>query len=455
MPGTICRRPSDGPTQRAIGVTVALLLLAGSLRAQPPVAPPAPGTASPDTGLRIEALQAMARSANPRVAAATAAARALRARTLTATRPPDPRLQVGWMNRRLPGLAPMTPLGMTQLQLVQMVPTAGKLGVATRAAHARAAGAELRSDDLAWEVRADVASAFYELYRVERSLGIATRTRRLMQDVGEVAAAMYAVGEVPQADVLKARVEVARMTEELIAMEAMRQVALARLGGLLNREFDSTTVPAILPRFPAAVPPREVLEAAALAARPMLRAGEADLVAAEADRALAYRELIPDLEVGLQYGQQGATGAPERMLSLMLGVSVPIFARRRQLPMRAEAEAMTAMTAAELAAMRADTRARVATAHAEWIRTRNLQRLYRTAVLPQARAAVEASLAAYRVGAVNLMTLLDDQSTVNRYEQELAALEAMEGIVLAELEMLLGRELGDGGLGVDGAGGDR
>jgi len=64
-------------------------------------------------------------------------------------------------------------------------------------------------------------------------------------------------------------------------------------------------------------------------------------------------------------------------------------------------------------------------------------------VLPQARAAVEAALASYRVGGVNLMTLLDNQVTVNRYEQELAAIEAMEGVALAELEMLMGRELFD------------
>ena len=76
-------------------------------------------------------------------------------------------------------------------------------------------------------------------------------------------------------------------------------------------------------------------------------------------------------------------------------------------------------------------------------------------ILPQARPAVTASLAAYRVGRVNLMTLLDNQTTVNRYAQELAALEAAEGTTLAELEMLLGRELFDSNTGRPAPGGDR
>ena len=101
------------------------------------------------------------------------------------------------------------------------------------------------------------------------------------------------------------------------------------------------------------------------------------------------------------------------------------------------------MTRADLAAMRAETRARVAEAYATLVRARNVAVLYRNTILPQARAAVTSSLAAYRVGDVNLMTLLDNQMTVNRYSQELFALDAEEGTTLAELEMLTGHELFD------------
>jgi len=174
-----------------------------------------------------------------------------------------------------------------------------------------------------------------------------------------------------------------------------------------------------------------------------VRAGEADLLAANTAERLARREIWPDLQVGVQYGQQRGAMGTERMGSLMLGASLPVFARSRQLQMRVEAGAMRAMARADLAAMRADTRARVAELYADFVRGRNLRALYRTTVLPQAEAAVTSSLASYRVGAVNLMTLLENQMTVNRYRQELFALEAEQGKAIAELEMLIGRELFD------------
>jgi len=428
-----------------IRLVACLAILAVSVAAQS-----APLT--PDS-LRLGALYSAADRANPRISAANALATAAEARVPGTRRPPDPQVQLGFMNRSLPGLGPMDPLGMTQLQVMQMLPTAGKLGLAGAAADARVGGAKARATDLRWEVRSQVAAAFYEVYRTERSITIAGNTRRLMQDVAATAEAMYRVGETAQADVLKAQVEIARMSEDIIAMRAMRAVNLARLGGLLNQAIDSSTAAAVLPAFPDRLPPPDSLIAQAASGRPMVRAGEADLRAAEAEVRLAQREIWPDLQLGVQYGQRGGVTGLERMGSLMVGASVPIFAGSRQYKMREETEAMRAMAAADLAAMRADTRAKVGTAYAEWTRARNLRSLYQATILPQARAAVTAALAAYRVGRVNLMTLLDNQATVNRYEQELAALEASEGMALADLEMLLGRELFDPNAGRTAPGG--
>jgi outer membrane protein TolC len=77
------------------------------------------------------------------------------------------------------------------------------------------------------------------------------------------------------------------------------------------------------------------------------------------------------------------------------------------------------------------------------MRARSLARLYRSTVLPQADATVASAMSAYRVGAVDFMTLLDDRMTVNKYRQELYALDADEGKAWAELEMLVGRALFD------------
>ena len=380
---------------------------------------------------------------SPRIAAARSLADAARARIPGARRPPDPQLQFGLMNYRLPALAPMDPIGMRQLQLMQMLPIAGKLSLSGRVADAQAVAAGARAQDVRWEQRARVAMAFFDLYQADRAVGVARETRQLLADIATTAQTMYAVGDGRQADVLRARVEIARMNEEIVRMETMRSAMTSRLRGLLDEPPDTTPMVPAPPQPPPDIPSLASLVAEAEANRPMVRAGEADLRAATSAERLARREIWPDLQLGVQYGQRGGPMGTERMGSLMIGASLPVFARDRQLQMRVEASAMRAMARSDLVAMRAETRARVAELYADIMRARTLQALYRTTVLPQAQAAVTSSLASYRVGTVNLMTLLDNQMTVNRYRQELFVLESEQGKALAELEMLIGRELID------------
>lgn len=393
------------------------------------------------SSLQLSAVYDAVARGNPRAAAARGLADAKATLVPGARRLPDPQLQLGFMNYRLPQLAPMQALGMTQLQLMQMVPVAGKLGIAGRIASTRAAAETESAHAVSWMVRSEGAMAFYELYQTDVSLGVARETLRLLLDLQRISEAMYRVGESQQADVLRAQVEVAKMTEDTLRMVAMRTSAAARLNALANLGAGEPVGMPKLPTFPAEVPSLASLISDAENARPMVRAGERALDAALAGEELARREIWPDLQVGIQYGQRGGEMGTERMGSLMVGASLPIFARDRQYKMRDEAAAMRQMAEADLAAMRADTRSRVAEVHADLIRARRLAALYRGTILPQAQAAVTSALAAYRVGRVNFMTLLDNQMAVNRFRQELAALEAEEGQDWAELEMLLGREL--------------
>jgi len=292
-------------------------------------------------------------------------------------------------------------------------------------------------------MRGAVAMAFYDLYAVGGQLGVARETLRLLQDIERTAQSMYRVGEGRQTDVLRAQVEIARMAEDTLRMQAMRATMVAKLDALLDRDAEPVIGRAILPQFPDTLPTRASLVALASTNRPMIRAGLEDVRSAEASQQLARREIWPDLQVGVVYAQQGNEMGTDRMGSLMLGATLPMFARDRQLRMREEAAAMTRMAQADLAAMRAETRGRIGEAYASLMRARSLARLYETTVLPQAEATVASALAAYRVGSVDFMTLLDGRMTVNEYRQALYALDADQGKAWAELEMLIGRALFD------------
>lgn len=423
------RRPAAA--LRARGLALALLLAAPAVYAQAPAAAPAS-----DSLTLAEVHAALARG-TPRTAAAAAGARAASERIGPARRPPDPDVQIGLMNRDLPGLGLDDPLGMNTVQVMQMVPLGGKLGLTADVERARAAAAAARADDVIWEERARATMAFYQVYAADRAITFARESERLLRDLVATTRAMYAVGESRQADVLRAQVELARMAEEIVRMQAMRDGAAARLNAVLDRPAETPVPPIAEPALADTLPSTDALLDVALARRPMLRAGADDVRAAGSAERLAGRELWPDLTVGLQYGWRGMPeGGTDRMVSLMLGARLPIWAGSRQRAMRREAVAMREMAEADLRAMQAETRGRVGELAAMAASARRLRALYDGTIVPQARATAASAMAAYRAGTVDFMTLLDAQMTVNRYRQAAAAATADQGRAIAELEML-------------------
>ena len=392
-----------------------------------------------DTLTAREAIR-VALSANPMLRASRLSADAATARIGPAGALPDPQLQLGLMNRMASDFgSTMDPMTMNQVQLMQMLPWPGKLGNAKQAARHRAAAAGADAEEQERMLTAQVRMAYYDVAYADRALEVMERTRGLLRDFTNVATTMYAVGSGIQQDVLRAQVEVARMSEETTRMGQMRIAAAARLNALLGRDATVAIGALELPELPSAdLPIVDTLVAWAIAGRPGLRAGAERVAAAEASLAAARRELFPDFQLGVQY--QRRPEFPD-MVSVMVGFNVPIFAGGKQLPMRREMAAMRDMSQAELLNQRNETIAQIIETRARAEQDRALGELYRTNILPQARAAVQAALASYRVGRVPFMTLVDNQMTVNRYETDAYRYLADYHQAVGELEALVGREV--------------
>src|SRR5690606_1217930 len=238
--------PMQGTLSSASAVRGLILLLSVLAAPTADAAAQAPAPAAP---LMLGRVYRELAERNPRLAAADALVRAAEARVAPARRPPDPRLQLGLMNRTLPGFGLADPLGMTEVQVMQMVPFPGKLRLAGEVASEQAAAQGARATDLAWDIRARAAMTYYELYEMDQSLAVARETLRLLRDLGETARTMYAVGEGRQADVLRAQVEIARMEEEITRMEVERVSAAAMLDALLARAGDAPIGSPVLPVF--------------------------------------------------------------------------------------------------------------------------------------------------------------------------------------------------------------
>ena len=392
----------------------------------------------PETLTVAEATR-IALEANPMLRAARSSAVAATQRIGPAGALPDPQLQFGLMNRMASQFSSTAdPMTMNQVQLMQMLPWPGKLGGARRAARHDASAANADADEQARMLGARVRMAYYDVAYADRALEVMQGTQQLLRQFLDVSTTMYAVGSAVQQDVLRAQVEVARMTEEITRMGQERLAGAARLNALLGRDATRLIGPLDLPEPAGDLPEADSLIARAIEGRPAVRAGMERVAAAEASLSAARRELYPDFQLGVAYQQRPQFPT---MVSLMVGVNLPIFAGSKQLAARRQMAAMRDMSQAELLNLKNETAARILETRARAVQDRNLVHLYRTSIVPQARAAVQSSLSGYRVGRVTFMQLIDNQMTVNRYETETYRLLADYHQAVGELDALVGREV--------------
>ncbi len=387
--------------------------------------------------LRLEDAIRIARENNPALQAARSSARAAAERISPAGALPDPRLSLGLMNRPLDGFGTGQAMTMDQLELSQTFPWPGKLGFAReRATHLSRAGS-LSADEAELQLESRVTVLYYELAYMDRALAVMGDTRELLRDFFKVSQSRYATGEGLQQDVLQAQVAIARMTGDITVMQQDRQAMAARFNAQLGRDAMAPVGTLLLPAPGDPLPAGDSLFAIAVHKRPALAAASERVEAARAGYRAARRALYPDLMVSVAYGQRPQF---DDMVSIMVGVSLPIWAGKRQLPLRREMAAMQAGEEAMAQDLANETFAQLTEQRAEAERARDLAELYRTAILPQAHAAVESALSAYRVGRVDFQTLIQNELTVNRYEVDAIRYAASWQQAMARIQALLGTE---------------
>jgi cobalt-zinc-cadmium efflux system outer membrane protein len=421
--------------------------------------------ASRPTGdAQLDSLIAEALERSPLTSAASDRIAAARARIRPAGTRADPSLTAALV--QIPVRKPsLTDDNFTMLMagITQNFPWPGKLALRTRAAELDAEAARTTLDAARLGVVRAVKDAYYELAYLNEALAITTRNQAVLVDVVRVTEALYSTGTGGQQDVLKARVETARLAETASMLEEARHSALAQLNAARDRDSDTPVSTATIPqrvaraaiaadiatvRFSAQTlgsrvadspfPALAVLQDAAIRSSPMLREREARIAAQSARVELARKEYKPDFDVSLQYNHRVAF--PDLLTAQ---VSLPLRLQKSAKQDQAVAEAAAELSALE-AEHRADVnsvRARVATLLSDLERNRTQLALYVKAILPQSRGGVASALASFQSGRASLLSVLDLQNTVFTYETAYYRSLSDFAKGLAELEQVTGTDV--------------
>ena len=328
--------------------------------------------------------------------------------------------------------------GQNMFMVSQTWPGRGKRALRTSVAEADVAEEKAALDAAKLDVRIRVQRAFYDLLRAEDELRVHDQHTDIGRQAVEAARIKYVVGKVPQQNILKAQVSLARLAEHLIRFEQDAEIARGRLNTLLGRDPREAINVRGERTVSAALPSLETLEKTALQSRPDLRQAQAAAEKSRQEQALSRKAYAPDFTLSAGY-MLNPTGSEFRNNYMVEGsINLPWLNHRKHDAEIAVSTAMVAEQEAEIAAMRNAAFGQIQEAFVQAQAAQRLADVYQQSLRPQAEATLHSTVIAYENDRTEFLDLLDSQMTVIdldlAYFQAVADFEAR----LAELELAVG-----------------
>ena len=361
---------------------------------------------------------------------------------------PDPMISVAAMNFPVDTFdraqEPMTQL---QVGVSQAFPFPGKLALKQEAAEHDARAASHSVDEARLQLVRKVKTRWWQLYYIDRALETVDQNQDLLGQFIKVAKTKYETGKGLQQDVLLAQLELSKLIDQRIQLEAIRRQQAIQLNILMDQspELDIALPDEVGRNLPDLAGETALYEKAE-ASRPLLRHLETKVDAARSRLDLAKRDYYPDFTVGVSYGDRTGTnpmprgGARSDFLSVMLGIKVPIYAGRKQSKAVAQRGREVQTSRYALLDERGLVRGAIATGVTDFQRAKQQLSLFETGIVPQAEQTDKSMLAGYQVSEVDFLNLVRSQMTLFNYELQYwkALSEAKQAI--AQLEAAVGEE---------------
>lgn len=283
------------------------------------------------------------------------------------------------------------------------------------------------------DVGIQAANAFLMLQERRRTQALVAEQIGFAREVVTAANARYSSGTAPQSDVLRAEVEVARLEAFARALVSEVRGAEAMLNAALALDADSPVPPLAAVVFVTPLPPWSAIKTA-LTSRPELAAGRAEIARADADVQVMRDMFRPmaTIRTGPAY-----TMAEGRGWMAMVGISLPIWRGKLRAGV-AEAQAMRAMSEADLRAMTRMIEGEAAASVNQLQAARDRQTALTTDVLPRARMAIDPAVAGYSAGQLPLVSVIEAVQVLWRVQADLIAADIELGLAWARLGRALG-----------------
>jgi len=389
--------------------------------------------------LDLDTLVKSALEKNPKIKSLEDAARASKFRIRPAGALPDPVIGLGIKNMGLTrwtvGEEVMSEVGVS---VSQMIPFPGKLSLRTEIASTQALQAEENLKAARLALVRQIKELYARLFYYQRSIELLRQKKEVLEKALNLAEVKYSVGTGVQPDIFRAKVEISGMDEMLLTMGQMIRTTTANMNALLAQPADSPLGRAKEIPYQELATDLDSLQAAARDKSPLLKSAQLMIEEGETEVRMARKEYYPNFMV--QVGK-GFKGQFPDMYEIMVGVEIPLYAKRKQANLLEESVSRLSGSRNEYASMRDEVGFMITESYTMARTAGELVGLYKNKIVPQARFAYESSLANYQTGKVDFLMLISDITNLFTYEMEVFRNLSSLWASAAKLEELTSLEL--------------
>ncbi len=328
----------------------------------------------------------------------------------------------------------------------QQLPFWGKRALRQEVAQYEAESYKWAIEERKLELTRMVKETYYQLWAVDKSMGIVDKNLRILADFVTIAESKYSVGQGVQQDIYKAGLEKSKMLDMQITLQQQRKSLEANLNYLLYRPGNTpvgTVADFTLPQLTLST---EQLNETAYEKRPQVKSLVSVANKGQASHRLARKEFYPDFNLSFEYMFKEAiatdmvTDPGYNMFTLGVTFNLP-FQQEKRHAMLAESASETNMATEELNGLKNNISYTINDTLAQLDRRKKLIELYKGGIIPQAEQSLESAVISYRVSKVDFLTLLDGRMSLFNYERELYESQAEYMMKLAQLEAAVGTDL--------------
>ncbi len=397
-------------------------------------------------------------AANPAIRAARARARAGAARVGPASALDDPFIAAGI--DQVPVSGPDME-SVTRYQVSQSVPFPGKRSARRRAAENRAVSFTSDEETVRRMALVEAEQVFLRIYYNRHAADWNKRLSGLVVGLGESAKSRYKTGEGTHHDWLLSKLESSILSVEALKIERERKTLAAQLNALRGAPAEEPVEPAAV-NFQAGT----AVVQDPLAGQPELKALEAVVGAADAQRREAKLSFLPDFVF------QGMAMTPRADKSMkgewgaMVGLNLPIFFYKKQAGLLSAANNEKEAALADRGALMNGLTAELVDAQEQRRTASDIVRLYEEEIIPVTRIAAKNSEKAYASKRAALSEYIEILKTERTQELELLAAKIDRQLAATRINRLLsapplsrlaparpslfGSGMGGSGMGVSG-----